>query len=549
MVLIHSVNWYNSNKLNFDGRFINGMKKPRHIKESVANKQFVQYNPLKKVFGNYVIPVHNEGIAQKMSDKYDLFSFRRLFSFAKLKGVFDYIMNEKTGFIKTSFINRKENELMSDLIWITDSCNNMELVKHKKPEDCTKIFNKLTDFYEGQKDNFDKAIEHPEKYKDNGFWQMETTVGVGHCFVPKTHKPHIWFAKTRLESVGNYLQTASDLIMSGFGGKGYGYKNVNEIPQTVVDAIANSVKYLKAIKYPIARSCGAWEEQTFVNSLTSDTAIVNKGMRDIRELMYSETTDKNLLGLRERIRASKHGDVFDNKAGLDKIIRTGEARVRRKPFQETTQGSYSKSVKPWEEKCLARDYDAAMSFVFQTEKMNKTDVYKDAEYKMESLEKLTDNLVRENGMLRYKGDEYINLDYHTRKNVTVEGRKYNEAEWFLTSEVAAAYGSIADGLIKNIKAKGNISARDKELLGKAMEKETEYINRSYARITPKGMTKSNGYSCPEYKVPEAYEAVTTPRGIKYVPGAHTLTWASSSLHKASRIFEKNLKDLTELNLI
>ena len=27
----------------------------------------------------------------------------------------------------------KENELMSDLIWITDSCHNMELIKKKLP--------------------------------------------------------------------------------------------------------------------------------------------------------------------------------------------------------------------------------------------------------------------------------------------------------------------------------------------------------------------------------------------------------------------------------
>ena len=81
-----------------------------------------------------------------------------------------------------------------------------------------------------------------------------------------------------------------------------------------------------------------------------------------------------------------------------------------------------------------------------------------------------------------------------------------------------------------------------KLLETALAKQTEYINRSYARITPKGMTKANGYPCPPFKVPEAYEAVIDGEGkIRYVPGAHPLTWAESSLKSASDLFLKNLK--------
>lgn len=64
------------------------------------------------------------------------------------------------------------------------------------------------------------------------------------------------------------------------------------------------------------------------------------------------------------------------------------------------------------------------------------------------------------------------------------------------------------------------------------------------------MTKSNGYSCPAYKLPEAYEAVTTKNGrIKYVPGAHSpLTWAESSLYKASKQYLNNLKRTENLGI-
>ena len=109
---------------------------------------------------------------------------------------------------------------------------------------------------------------------------------------------------------------------------------------------------------------------------------------------------------------------------------------------------------------------------------------------------------------------------------------------------------MAKTLLEYIEKRGNFSEQAKKLLEIALNGQTEYINRSYARITPKKMTKSNGYSCPAFKLPEAYEAVTLKNGlIKYVPGAHTpLTWAESSLYKASNNFLKNLKKIEELGL-
>ena len=530
----------------FNSRFANGMKRPRHIKNFVAMQQLNRYNPLKMNFGNYTIPVHNEGIGQKLKRSYSASEFDTLYNFAKSKGTFDYVMNNKTGFIKTSFINRKENPLMSDLIWITDSCNNMLLAKRQKPEDCTKILDKLTDFYEAQKPNFDAVIANPEKYKENTFWPGKGQVGVGHCFVPETRKPHHWFALTRLESVGNYLQTASDMITSGFSGKPYGYKSASEVPDKVIDAIANCTKYLYAINYPKARSCGAWEEQTFVNSLTSDTSIINQGMRDIINLMFSPTSDKNLLEVRTRLLDSKHGDIFNEKEALTDLLRKGEARVKARPGVETFKDGFNKKVEQKEEICLERDYDSAMSFIHQTEILD-SDVLKDSEKKMDLLSKLEKAVVRPNGAIRYKGDEYLSVNFPTIKTPWQKHTVIHEAEWFLVSEISSAYGAIVKNLL-NYAEKQGLTPEASELLRKALSAETEYINRSYARITPKNMTKSNGYSCPAYKVPEAYEAVNTSKGLKFVPGAHTLTWAESSLMKASDIYSENLVRIEKMGL-
>lgn len=534
-------------EINFNGKFINGEIKPKHIKKFVAYQQFARYNPLVKDFGGYKIPVHNEEIAKHLKPQYSSEEFKELFDFTKKKGTFDYIMEEKTGFVKTSLINRKENELMSDMIWITDTCNNMELVKTQHPQDCTKVLNKIADLYEGQKDAFDEVIKTPSKYKKSGIhvWQGQT--GVGHCFVPQTHKPHHWFAKTRLESVGNYLQQSSDIISTGTKKGKYGYKTSDEIPDTVIDSIANCTKYLKAIHYPTARSCGAWEEQTFMGSLTSDTSICNQGIRDVMKLMYEPTENKELLKVRERISKSKHGDVFNDKKGLEKLLKDGEKRISDMPDLET----YTKAphgAKPKVVNDYIRYYDSAMAFMPQTEKIDAKDIYRDSAKKLFLLKKLEKNLVRDNGAIRYQGDKYLNLDYHTVKNQLTGNKGKNEAEWFLVSEISAGYGAVAKQLLDHAEMKGSLNAKDKKLLSIALKGQTEHINRSYARITPKNMTKSNLYSCPAYKVPEAYEAVTVPNGkVKYVPGAHNpLTWAESSLYKASRLYLDNLERAEKL---
>ena len=543
-----TLNINKKNNPNFTARFPNGEKMPRHIKPYIAALDYARYNPLIKNFGEYKIPVHNEEISKRLKPKYTSNEFKNLFEFTKNKGTFNYIMDDKTGFVKTSMIKHKENELMSDLIWVTDTSHNMELVKSASPKDCTKVLNKISELYEGQQGSFDEVIANPGKYKHNGFWGAASQAGVGHCFVPSTKQPHKWFAKTRLESIGNYLQTSADLIKTGFNNGNYGYKNSQEVPDTIVNSIANCTKYLKSIHYPTARSCGAWEEQTFANSLTSDTSIVNEGMRNIIDLMYSPTENKELLKLRTRIKSAKHGDVFDDKNGLLELLKDGEQRIIEQPDIETSRGFYGDKIKPGEEKYFDRKDDSALSFMPQTEKLNN-DVIKDSTKKLLILKKLSKSIVRPNGAIRYHNDEYLNLDYHTLKNTWTDNKKKNEAEWFLVSEIANAYGSVAKNLIDDIERNG-ATQKSKKLLSIAMNGETEHINRSYARITPKNMTKSNGYSCPAYRLPEAYEAVTTRNGkIKYVPGAHNpLTWAESSLFKASKQYISNLERIEKLGI-
>ncbi len=535
----------NRNRLEpaFTGKIPSDFYRPKHIGKFFAYKSFSRYNPVKFNFGDYKIPVHNEAIAQKLKSSYTPENFTELFDFAKKKGVFNYTLDSKTGFVKTSQINFKENELMSGLIWTTDTCHNIPLIKHNDPKSCTKVFNSLTDLYNNQQKNFDYVISNPQKYAENEFYPSK--VGVGHAFIPKTKIDHHWFSRARLESLGMYLQTAADLIGNGFKGAEYGYKSFDEIPKNVISTISNSVKYLKAINYPKARSCGAWEEHTFINSLTSDTAIINEGFRKILDLVYSDTTNPELLKFRKALINTKHGDVFEDKDALIKLLKSGERRIEDVHYHESMTADVK--VKPHEEKYLGRKSDAAMAFVPQTETINDKSVIGDSIAKIGMLRQLERDLVRDNGALRYNKDEYLNLDYHTIGNKWTQNKHKNEAEWFLVSEISKGYGKVVETLINEINKNG-ASPKINKLLDYAMKKETEFINRSYARITPKRTVKSNRYSCPGYKVPEAYEAVTTKNGVKFVPGAHTpLTWAESSLFEASELFLNNLQKLTAMS--
>lgn len=519
--------------------FTSKVPQAKHITRTLIGLSLAAYTPLIKSFSDYSIPVHNKNISDRLKETYTPEEFNELYTFAEKKGVFDYVMNGKTGLVKTSFISTKENPLMADLIWITDTCHNMDLVKNKEPEKCTEVFNNVTQFYEHQQGNFDNTISNPQSYWHNGLiWAGEQHGGIGHCFITKTKEAHPWYPKTRLESVGNYLQTAADLITTGLNGGSYGYKTTDEIPDSVCTAVSNCTAYLKAIEYPTARSCGAWEEQTFLNSLTSDTSICNEGLRKIMGIMYDETQNPEILKLRERILNTKHGNVFNDKEGLQQLLSKGEKRIIDTPDYETTCYDNVPPIKPGEEKCVERKYDAAMSFMPQTETLVKNDIIKDSEKKLELLDELSWAIVRENGAIRYPGDEYLKLDYHKDKHKFSQDF---EAEWFLVTEISKGYGSVAKELL-DAKERGEKTSEEiNPLLNKAMTKETEYINRGFARITAPNSIKSNGFPCPEYKVPEAYEAITGADGkIRYVPGAHPLAWAESSLYSASKLFAENL---------
>lgn len=497
---------------------------------------------IKLRFKGYEIPVHNPKIAPHMREAYSSKTFKRLFAHADNNGVFNFTI-DKHGFVKTTEIASAEDPKMADYIWVTDTCRNISLLKRKRPELCIPSIEALSTFYKGQQPAMEAIINDPASY--NRTWN----VGLGHVFNPDTNEPAPEFLRTRLESVGLYLQRSSELILEGLNKeKDYGYKSADAVGENTIESIAACIKYLKAIDYPKARSCGAWEEKPLPpnTSLTSDVGIINEAFRRVLKLMYAKTYNPQILQVRAKILNSKHGDVFKNETALTDLLTRGKKRLADYHFDELPGHD-------------GRKLDATMVFISKyddTRLIASGSVLDDIKEHLKLLELLEGNsktpgLVRENGMIRYVGDEYRSLDVDRANNLrrnTVYGNDAlgREAQWFMVSDMSTSYGVQLRRLIKLLKKENRQPTQEeKGLLGKLLEKETEYINRGYARITGEKMLKANDQLCPKYGLPEAYQAVTHHSGnINYLPGTNTsLAWAKSSLLDASTKLLVNLRML------
>lgn len=510
---------------------------------------FDNYRPDKMIKDGAQFNIHNHQIFARMKNSYSAKEFKKLFDYADQKGVFSLNINKKSHYITTSLITPKENPLMGKLVWVTDSARYMPILKDKYPLAAVPLMENMSKFYKKQERNFNKIINDPIQYEFNHDWPNTAKNGIGHVFNPETMITHKWFAHTRLDSPGLYLQTMCDLIKDGFSGAKYGYKKASDISQNSIDAISNTTAYLKAIDYPYAKDTGAWEEKTFNITPSSDVAIINEAFRKIIDLMYSKTNNPEILKVRRRILDTKHGKVFADEAGLREMLKIGEYRIKTNSFEEV----------PGE-----RNLDGALSFVPHSEKFSD-DVIEDARIiisRMQALESDFANtgqsyyrdypkLVRENGTLRYLNDRYLNMTSGHEINRYVLN-KNTEAQWFMTSDISKSYGIAAKRLLDKIEKDG-CAKQDSEtlkLLHTAIDKQTEFINRAYGRITGENTFKANGKPCPAFQVPEAYQAVKNSDGeIIFVPGTHTpLGWAQASLYDASKLLLENLTRIEKLSI-
>lgn len=544
-MLINSIsafNFHSFNKANLNRLHSNLLSQPCFDIVSFKSKDkdlnvFDDYKTYNNPNLGYTIFAHNKDISDRLQREYSPSSFKELFDFAKDNGTFNLSVNEKTHYIRTSLATAEENPLMSKLVWVTDSCKYLPILKDCYPELPVPLMENMSEFYKKQESNINKIIHNPIEYELNHDYAYTSKNGVGHVFNPNNMRTHMWFPHTRLESVGLYLRTMCELISDGFDGADYGYKSSKDVSQNTVDSIANLTAYLKNIVYPYAKSTGPWEEGTFDITPSSDVAVINDAFRKIINLMYEPTDNKEVLDIRRRLHHTKNGKVFDDEAALRLLLKVGEYRIRTNSQEEVPAKG-------------GRSLDGALSFIAHTEMFDESPVLhaKELLKRINVLEKGDDKsngIVRNHGVIRYSGDRYLNMAAGHKINHNDKLSKNTEAQWFMSSDISKSCGIALQKLLDKVENGSKLTVQEKRVAKQLLKKETEYINRAYARITGVNTYKANGNLCPAFQVPEAYQAVKNSKGkILFVPGTHTpLAWAQASLYDSSKLFLDNLKRL------
>lgn len=543
-----------------------------------------KYSVTRLKHGTVELSVHNPKIAELLKERYDSKDFQKLRETAEANGAFTVSINRQTGLVTTS--DAPENWGMSARQWVTDTVRCGEIEREQDPKSFQKALIMLARFYcqPKEKEAFEASIKDPDYFRKG-----DATQGVAHIFLPETlDRDDKWFNNKRLESTGLALKALCDLAKAP-----YDSTIAQQDLSFVIEAIAYLAAYLKAINTDPqtgnfdfdAPSAGPWEELPFAGGLTWDIEAMRAGFESLLDLLYDPAFEGSCAGKRTRLKSFKHSKWLDDKKVIEELMEA----ARKKIIARLTAGKH-----PVEHP--RRPVDSSLAFISASSVQLADDLDDDVQKHFDVLEFVEKELVRENGIIRYAPfevktessktmmapDSYLGTNYWIFENLkrVLAGRKQEkpgerhfgstdcssedelakraefsrpnqEAQWFMVSVISEGYSNQVSRLLKA----GEITERRQQLIAHGHKKATEFINRSYARITAAGpqqnqYLKANGRPCPQFKVPEAYEFVSRKDDFAKtvaLPGAHTpLAWAASSLYCATRRFEENLQNIEKL---
>lgn len=533
------------------------------------------------------LAAHNHVLASLLKEQYGSRDFQRLFETAGANGVFRLSIDQKTGLVMTS--EATENWGMSARQWVTDTVRCGEIEREQEPRLWTKALMMLARFYCQPKEieAFEQSIADPDFYR-----RGDAVNGVAHIFLPATlTRDDKWFNNKRLESIGLALKALCDHLKSANTASKEMSVESADMP-FVVKAIVYLATYVKAINTDPATgkidfdspSAGPWEEMPFAGGLTWDIEAMRAGLESLSDLLFDPQFD-SLNSIRKDLRSSKHGDWLKDKKTIDELIEAAKQKV----IARLTAGDH-----PVEHP--RRPIDSSLAFISTSTIELADDLDEDVSKHFAVLEFVEKELVRQHGIIRYAPfevkmkadssnttlapDSYLGANYWIVDNLRrvlagqdqVErtdrsfgstdcsseeelaaraalSRSGQEAQWFMVSVISEGYSNQVARLL----ASGtNLSEKRMKLIAHGHRKATQFINRSYARVTESDTTgserlKANGKPCPQFKVPEAYEFVSQANDFHSttaLPGAHTpLAWAASSLYCASRRLRENLSKI------
>lgn len=560
-----------------------------------------EYNPIEKQMDGYKLQVNNKELAPLIKNEYSHSDFKKLVNTLDEHNTFAIKVHPELGIVKTAGTTAEENFEMGARYWITDSCHNIRLMKDKTPNDVKIAIGTIARFYNENNDKIQSFIDDSKPAIDavrGSQPENAKLLGIPHIFIPHQEdgqsqivlEPDKDFNRWRQESHGNALKTIVTGIKEGLiedKKYGLGKKDINK---DVVDTVANLTKYFCSIDVANIPSSGNWEEKPFERGLTYDTAVITGALKETKDLMFNPKYDKNkdIKAVRERIKASANGNIFNNSVQIDKAIQATSKRIKE---------TYSEEAPSWSDSPATdtRKFDASQAFTVRIADLDP-DPYKGAFKAIEVLEGLEKNLEGEFGISRYNdtkvnlpdgsskasGDSYLGPNYEIAadkkgginlgffevksvfgatdassaeaflaRNAICGGEKDEIAQWFFQPVVSSAYNKVRKDLVEHLKKHPEKSDQIKPLIKKCFEKQTEHLNKAFAVITGEDSYKANGVKCRSWGIPEAYMKVSTfepqktnslfdkSKKSKFVPGLNTpLAWAQTELWTACKDYKE-----------
>ena len=529
--------------------------------------------------GDVCFYANNFVIADYLKKDFTIESFTKLFDLCKQKGVFDlHFCNH----IPSVTFNAAAKHMTRK--WPRDHMGMMPLIEDKYSDELWLGLLEWAKAYNSPKEikAFELIFKDPKKACFNE--------GISHTFWQgkegNLSRDNSWKMHQRIESHGELLRYMAKNSLKRI-------LNHLALPQDIITAIVYFTHYLY-VQGLSPQSCGAWEEIPFKNGINWDDASVILAFSEvvslINELKKQPQIYKKFLNAEKKITQKfKLALLFAMPDNLSTFIKESLKLIRHFYLDE-----FRGSSKRIDSSCVmlcAEKIDLSCNHNLQTNIAKHLRMLQHWERK----------LVHEFGAWRYNNfftkvdnrdicscDSYLNLNYYLLcdnnghlclnkvdfdkgdnakksdngvNHFKLRGKNMAEktsAQWGLPLSYAAiAFGRLTSLLLDVKEQKGSLSMKEKALLKQCVNKNQEYIKRTYANISGcfsdgSLFLKADGNQIKPFCKPEAYQAVTSKLNTKqfaFIPGVNDhLGWDAAKCYEASKLFLDNLRRLKKLKI-
>lgn len=279
-------------------------------------------------------------------------------------------------------------------------------------------------------------------------------------------------------------------------------------------SLVSLVAYLDRARFDQMPDSGAWEEDARLN--TSSIGLVTSGLEALHSLL-SDTRSTTAVEFKEDFnRVAKHAGLaqYVSLTNLGELINRGYERIT----YQLTLGGESPDYRHNDQNY--RTADAALLNLIYPARLSRLKL----DQKKQILT-IVRSLSGSYGIKRYLNDNYQSANFwfnDIRTDISEESNSrrrerfipFTEAQWFFDSWFATASALVYQETL------------DPYFMTLAYQ----YMNRSLAQITGKGMLGANGREVPEMALPESYNFIATSDQLLPAPSPIIpLNWAKASL--------------------